>query len=186
MPLPPPRPRSHRRAVTVALGAGAVSFVAVLVVIAVTLWGGARPEEDVADAFLAAVVAGDGATAYDLTTPGYRTLVTVTDLDALADAIAAVAGEGVEVRILGSERTPGTAYPESLVGYRADTANGVLEGVVALAQRTDDLPWEVRDLSFRFPDADPAATADLRELTTRLNAQLRDRADALTTPAPAP
>lgn len=183
MPLPPPRAdRSPNRLATVALVVGAVSFLAVIVVVLVTLFGGARPEEDVAATFVSAVLDGDGATAYELTTPGYRTLVTGPDLDALADAIAAVAGPDADLDILGSERTPGAPYGESLVGYQAATDAGVMEGVVTLVQRVADGPWEVRDLSFRFPDAPESATADLRELTTRLNAQLSERAATLTTP----
>lgn len=180
MPLPPPRPRSHRFAATVAVAVGAVSLVAALAVAGVTLWGGARPEEDVAVAFLDAVVAGDGEAAYALTTPGYRTLVTSRDVDALVAQIAAVAGPDATIEILGSERTPGTAYPESLVGYHAATAVGRMEGVVTLVQREADLPWEVRDLSFRFPEADAAATADLEALTRQLNEQLSERASTLT------
>ena len=175
MALRPPRPRRPRRIVQVALVTGAVTVVAVVTVIALSLTRGPRPEEQVAESFVAALLEGEGETAYALTTSRYRAVVFERDLDAIADALAEVAGPDAELTILGSERTiPEPVPPESLVGYQAATEVGLLEGVVTLEQQDDD-GWAVREVSHRFPDADPGAVAAVQELLRRLNQQIAER-----------
>lgn len=175
MALRPPRPRRTRRLVRVALATGTATLVAVVAVIAFSLTRGPRPEEAVAERFLTALLQGEGGTAYALTTPEYRAVVFERDLDAIADALSEAAGRGAELIILGSERTiPEPVPPESLVGYQATTDVGRLEGVVTLQQQPDE-GWAVREVSHRFPDADPEDVADVQELLRRLNQQITER-----------
>ncbi|MBW3661555.1 MAG: hypothetical protein KY469_00525 [Actinobacteria bacterium] len=175
MALRPPRPRRARRLVRVALATGAATLVAVVAVIAFSLTRGPRPEEQVAERFLTALLQGEGGAAYALTTPEYRAVVFERDLDAIADALADVAGTGAALTILGSERTvPEPVTPESLVGYQAITDVGRIEGVVTLEQQPDD-GWAVREVSHRFPGADPEDVAEVQELLRRLNQQVTQR-----------
>lgn len=185
MPLPPPRRRS-RSLVIAALTAGAVTLVALAVVVTTVLVGPDRPEEDTAERFLAAMLAGDGAAAYALTAPDYRTVVLVSDLEALADALRDVVGDAPTVELLGSERSPDGRGVVSLVGYRGSTAAGRVEGVVTAVRAADDAPFLVRDLSYRFPEAPRGALADLDALTRQLNEAVADRVSRLTVPTPEP
>lgn len=143
---------------------------------------GPRPEEDVATEFLVAVLRGDAGASYDMTIRGYRSLVFPSEHAELVAVLAGTAGEA-ELDVLGSERTPGSRPLESLVGYRAVTDAGPLEGVVTLF-RTDD-GWEVADYSYDFTAPPPGATDALDELTRLLNDQLVDRARRAEAP-PAP
>lgn len=161
--------RVARYAVVVAV----LAVLAAGVVLAWSYLGGDRPEEDVARGFLTAFFAGEGERAYELTTPGYRSVVFREELAVLADEVAETAGDDVAITILGSERTPGSEPPESLVGYTARTAVGRAEGVVTLF-RTDD-GWRVADVGYGFPEAPARRLEDLRDLTRRLNEQLEQR-----------
>lgn len=145
--------------------------------------GGDRPEEDVARRFLSALYDGRGGTAYDLTTPGYRSVVLREELALLADELRAVAGDDVEISILGSERTPGSRPLESLVGYSARTAVGAAEGVVTLFEVEGE--WGVADVGFDFTEAEGEQLEDLRTLTRQLNDQIEERVRRLQgSPAP--
>lgn len=165
-----------------------LGVLAVLAAAAVITWsyvGGDRPEEDVARRFLTAFFAGDGDRAYDLTTPGYRSVVFREELVVLADEVAGVAGDEVALTILGSERTPGSEPPESLVGYTARTAVGRAEGVVTLFEA--DGEWRVADVGYGFPEASAQQLDGLRDLTRRLNEQLEERVgNRYQVPVPAP
>lgn len=183
MALPPPRRRNHRRLVVVALASGVVAVLVLVVVVASTLVRGERPEETVADEFLAAVFAGDGATAYRLTTPSYRAVVFEGELGRIADELLEVVGPDTSIEILGSERTvPTPVPPESLVGYQAATAIGTVEGVVTLFELAPG-EWSVLGVSHRFPDADPEQVKTIRELLRSLNEQVGSRLDCQVDPA---
>lgn len=158
--------------------AGAVVLVVLVVVVVATLRQDVRPEETVAEEFLSALLTGDPTEAYGLTSPAYRLLVHPSDLSALADALRGVVGSDPGIDVLGSERTPGAAPPESLVGYTGRTAVGRLEGVVTLVRLEPDGGWLVHDLSYRFPEADPGELAELRRVTRMLNEAIADRAAA--------
>lgn len=165
-----------------------VAVLAVVAAAAVFAWsfvGGDRPEEDAARDFLTAFFGGQGGDAYDHTTSGYRSVVLRGELSALSDELAAVAGDDVTLTILGSERTPGSRPPESLVGYTARTAVGRAEGVVTLFEV--DGRWRVADVGYRFPEASADQLEELRNLTRRLNEQLGERAGRLHgSPEPTP
>lgn len=169
-----------------ALTAGAATLVALAVVVAVVLVGPDRPEEDVAERFLDAMLAGDGVAAYALTAPDYQTVVLTSDLAALADALHAVVGDAATVEVLGSERAPGGPGVASLVGYRGTTVAGRIEGVVTVVRLSDDTPFLVRDLSYRFPEATEAELAELDALTRQLNDAVADRLSRRTVPTPGP
>ncbi len=163
---------------TVATVAGVVSLVALTVVVLVTLTGADRPEEPVAERFVADLFAGDAEAAYAVTAPDYRALVHPGDLAALAGVLRDLVGEGASVEVLGSERSGGAPPLSSLVGYRGSTAVGRVEGVVSVVQLRPDGPFLVRDVSYRFPEATDAQLAELSELTRRLNEAVADRAGA--------
>lgn len=168
-----------------ALVAGAVALAVLAGVVLATVRTGDRPEEDVAAAFVSALLAGEVDAAYELTTPGYRLVVRPSDLAVLAAALRDVAGDDPDPEILGSERTPGTAPAESLVGYTARTDAGRMEGVVTLLRPDAASDWLVHDLSFRFPDADPDQLATLRRVSRQLNEALAERVEAGTEPSSA-
>lgn len=172
----PPRD-PNRRFVRAALLAGVAGLVAVVIVGAFAFRRGPRPEEQIARHFLQAVLTGDAAGSYALTTPAYRTLVLPGDHAMLSTALHDLAGDGASVTILGSERTIGSDPPESLVGYRAATAAGTAEGVVTLFEV--DREWRVADAGYRFVDATPAQRAALQQVITRLDAQVAERAERL-------
>lgn len=165
-----------------------LAVLAVLAAAAVLTWsylGGDRPEEGVARGFLTAFFAGEGERAYELTTPGYRSVVFREELAMLADEVAATAGDDVAITILGSERTPGSEPLESLVGYTAGTAVGRAEGVVTLFRADDG--WRVADVGYDFTEASAGQLEDLRDLTRRLNEQLEQRVgERYELPAPPP
>lgn len=172
--------RERTSGARVARYATVVAVLAVLAAAAVFAWsflGGDRPEEEVARDFLTAFYAGDGGAVYDLATPGYRAIVLRDELAALSDEVAAVAGEDVEITVLGSERTPGAQPPESLVGYTARTEVGRAEGVVTLFEL--DGTWRVADVGYEFTEAAADQLEDLRQLTRRLNEQLEERVHRL-------
>lgn len=153
-----------------------LAVLAVLAAAAVLTWsylGGDRPEEDVARDFLTAFFAGEGERAYELTTPGYRSVVFREELAMLADEVAAIAGDDVAITVLGSERTPGSEPPESLVGYTARTSVGRAEGVVTLFRADDE--WRVADVGYDFTEASARQLEGLHDLTRRLNEQLEQR-----------
>lgn len=172
MPLPPPRRRSPRGVVGLAVAAGVVAVVAAIAVLVWTLRPGDRPEEDVAEAFLEALFTGHPGEAHALTSPTYQALVFPADLAALSEALVAIAGTDPQLEIVGSERTPGSEPTESLVGYTGTTASGSVEGVVALQQAD---VWRVIDVSVRFPEAAAQQVAALQDLLDRLNAQVEQR-----------
>lgn len=173
--------RVARYAVVVAV----LAVLAAAVVLAWSYLGGDRPEEDVARGFLTAFFAGEGERAYDLTTPGYRSVVFREELAMLADEVAGTAGDDVAITVLGSERTPGSEPLESLVGYTARTAVGRAEGVVTLFRMDDG--WRVADVGYGFPEASARQLEDLRDLTRRLNEQLEQRVgERYELPAPSP
>lgn len=171
---------SGARAARYAVATAALAIVGAAAVFAFAVLQPGRAEEDVAERFLTALFAGQGVEAYELTSPSYRALVLPEELDALSDALARVAGDGVAIRVLGSERTPGSLPLESLVGYTGTTAVGTVEGVVTLFEIEG--PWRVADVSFEFVEAPPERTAELRDLTRRLNEQVEERAGVTTTP----
>lgn len=181
---------SGARAARYAVVTGVAAVVVAAAVFAWSYLGGSRPEEAVARDFLTAFFAGEGASAYRLTTPGYRTVVLREELERLSEAVADVAGDETTITILGSERTPGSQPPESLVGYSASTAAGSAEGVVTLFEVAGD--WRVADVGYGFPEAPPERLRDLRTLTRQLNEQLQERIRRLdgtrvpTPEAPAP
>lgn len=180
MALPPPRARNHRRLVVVAIASGAVAVLVLVVVIAATFIRGDRPEEDVADELLTALFTGDGPAAYALTTPDYRAVVFQREVDALADALTALAPV-LPVDILGSERTiPEPDPPESLVGYQLDSRVGTIEGVVTLRELGDG--WFVQAVSHRFPDAASGDVAEVQELLRGLNEQVGSRLECTVEP----
>lgn len=160
--------------VRVAVAAGAVGILALAVVLVTAVWEGDRPEERLADTFLTALFSGEGDAVYDLTTPAYRSLVFVEDLRELSEAFAITLGP-VDVTVLGSERTPGTEPPESFVGYRASSDVGIVEGVL-VALELGQVGWRVRDVSYRFPEAEPQEVAELLAFLDRLNQQVAERA----------
>jgi hypothetical protein len=164
-----------RRVAAIAVGAGVVGLVALIVVLGVFFFGD-RPEEAAAASYLTAVYDGDAAGAYDMTTPAYRALVTPANHQLLVDTLHATAGNGVVTRTIGAERTPGTDPIETLVGYKGTTAIGAVEGVVTLFRIEDE--WLVAAVSYRFPDAPPGATDELDAVTRALNEQLSDGASA--------
>jgi hypothetical protein len=170
----------------VALVAGAAALLVVVGVIAATVRGGDRPEEAVARTFVAALLAGDASSAHALASDEYQLLVRPSDLELLAGALTEVVGEDPEVDVLGSERTPGASPATSLVGYRGRTAVGPIEGVVTVVADDTEGPWRVRDVSYRFPEADDEELGRLPQVTRELNEALADRAARGTVPAPAP
>lgn len=115
-----------------------------------------------------------------MTTTAYRSIVFPGEHRALIRTIASLTGREPDLQILGSERSPGSQPLESLVGYKADTATGPLEGVVTLRELDDG--WVVSDYSYRFTDPPPGATAELEDLSRQLNAQLVERAGRLDAP----
>lgn len=153
---------------------GVVGLVTMLVIIGAEIIKGDRPEEEVATRFLEALYDGRGGQVYELTTPGYQTIVFRDDLDALSRTLASTVGD-VDIDVLGSERTPGTDPPDSYVGYKGTSDIGTVEGVMVLVE-LDDGQWFVRDVSYRFPDATEAQIAELLELTETLNEQFAERA----------
>lgn len=184
MPLRSPQARERqrtRRIVLMSVAAGTVAVAAIVAIVVLALSEGDRPEEGVARAYLEAVFAGDGDTAYDLGTLGFRAVVFPRDVEALADAAAEIVGPEASVRIVGSQRSP-TGTAQSAVGYTGRTAVGEVRGVVTLVQEGD--VWRVYDFSFRFPDATPEQTAPLDELVAALNEQLAQRSSVVTDPSP--
>lgn len=176
------RPRTPgARAARYAVVAAAVAVLAVAVVLGSALLGGDRPEEGIARTFLERLFAGQGHRAHELTTPAYRSLVRPDDLEALAGALADAAGGRFELDILGSERTPGSAPRESLVGYRAATAVGPVAGVVTLFEV--DGGWRVADVGYDFTEGDREQVEAVRTVTRRLNQQVEERARRLERPA---
>lgn len=171
--------RVARYAIVIAV----LAVVAAASVFAYSFLGGDRPEEDVARRFLTAFFAGDGGAAYGLTTSVYRSVVFREDLVVLADELVELAGDDVDITILGSERTPGSQPPESLVGYTARTAAGPAQGVVTLFEV--DGTWRVADVGYEFTEAPPSQLQDLRTLTRQLNEQLEERIRRFS-PAPTP
>lgn len=115
-----------------------------------------------------------------MTTVAYRSIVFPVEHRALVSTLAATAGDGVRISILGSERSFGVQPVESLVGYQADTAAGPLEGVVTLRELEEG--WAVSDYSYRFTDPPQGATEELEALTRQLNEQLVERARRLDSP----
>ncbi len=170
-----PRPVSPgARLARYALAAGLAAALAAVAVVVAALRGGSRPEEAVARRYLQALFAADAAASYSLTTTSYRSLVFPAEHADLAAALQEVVGDQAQMRVLGSERTPGRDPPESLVGYRATTAAGPLQGVVTLLRL--DSGWQVADVSYDFRDPPAGATAELEDLTRRLNDQIAERA----------
>lgn len=176
-----PGARVARYAVAVAV----IAVLAAAVVFATSFLKLDRAEEEVAATFLAQLFAGEGEAAYELTTSAYRSVVFRRELAALSDVLAEVAGPDVELRVLGSERTPGSSPAESLVGYQAATALGPVEGVVTLFQLEDE--WRVADVGYDFTEASADELDALRTLTRQLNDQIAERARQLgSTPSSAP
>ncbi|HEX2029644.1 MAG TPA: hypothetical protein VHF25_16805 [Nitriliruptorales bacterium] len=172
----PPRD-PNRRFVQAAQVAGVAGLVAVLIVGVLAFRRGPRPEEQMARHFLQAILTGDAAASYALTTTAYRTVVLPGDHAMLSTALHDLAGDAATVTIIGSERTIGSDPPESLVGYRATTAAGTAEGVVTLFEV--DRAWRVADAGYRFVDATPAQRAALEEVIALLDAQVAERVDRL-------
>ncbi len=176
---------SGARVARYAVAVAVVAVVAAIAVFAYSYLGGERPEEEVAREFLTAFFAGEGGAVYELTTPGYRSVVFREELQVLSDEVASVAGDDVAITILGSERTPGSQPPESLVGYTARTAVGRAEGVVTLFEL--DGEWRAADVGYAFTEAPAAQLEDLRTLTRQLNEQLEERVRRLRgAPSPTP
>ena len=159
----------------IAVGAGVVMLVALVLIIGFGLYEGDRPEEQAARRYLTAIYDGDARASYGMTTPAYRTIVLPPDHQLLIDTLHAAAGDDVTTRTIGAERTPGTDPLESLVGYKGTTAIGDVEGVVTLFRIEDE--WLVAAVSYRFTEAPPGATDELDAVTRALNQQLSDRAD---------
>lgn len=165
------RNRSDGRGLLVIAVVAAVVTVAVLVLAFVRDAGGRHgPAGRVADAYMTALAQGDGQAAFDEVSPFFRTVVLVSELDLLADAIADVVGDGVEVNVVGTERTSGTTI---LAGYQASTDAGTMEGVVTLVE--DQGRWWVQDASYRFPEADDEVTETIDQVVARLNEQIASR-----------
>lgn len=176
---------SGARAARYAVAVAVVAVLAAGAIFATSFLKFDRAEEEVAATFLEHLFAGDGRQAYTLTTPAYRSLVFPQELAVLSDALSDVAGERFDLTILGSERTPGAAPAESLVGYRARTSVGPVEGVVTLFQVDDE--WRVADVGYDFTGASAEQLEELRSLTRQLNEQIAERARRLeATPNAAP
>ena len=176
---------SGARVARYAVAVAVIAVLAAAVVFATSFLKIDRGEEDVAATFLAHLFAGEGEAAYELTTSAYRSVVFPHELAALSDLLAEVAGPDVDPRVLGSERTPGSAPVESLVGYRAATAAGPVEGVVTLFEVEDE--WRVADVGYDFTEASADELEALRTLTRQLNDQIAERARQLgSTPSSAP
>ena len=175
---PSDRRRRQRRVVAVAVTVGALAVAALIAIFAASLFAGDRPEEEVAQRFLASLYEGDGAAAYVETAPSYRRYVFEDDLDRLADVLSAAAGPDATLEIVGSARdTPATA----LVGYRG-AGNGPFRGAVSLVELDDR--WWVIDVSFRFPEAPDDVQARLEDVLRQLNAGIAERADDQVQPEP--
>ena len=185
MPLPYRKPRDPRKLVRAAVIVGVLAFGGLGALVAVRSITGDRPEEDVAEEFLDEFFTGNGARLHPRTTPEYRAIVFAEELGELSRAAATVVGADVDVRIVGSERTPGSRPLESFVGYTGTSVVGEVNGVVTLVELTPD-EWFVRDVSYRFPQAPPGATAPLDDLTLELNERLVERVGGGTTATPPP
>lgn len=163
--------RGDGRVLLVVAVVAAVATVGVLVAAFVRdATGRHGPAGDVADRYVAALAAGDGVAAYQEVSPFFRSVVFRDELDLLADAVADVVGGQIAVEIVGTERTSDTTIA---VGYQADTAVGVMEGVVTVVE--DRGRWWVQDASYRFPGAPDGTTDEIDAIVTMLNDQIVQR-----------